>query len=420
MQPKTKLQHRVEELAPKLKPLSEEQKSWVYANVFSKDGQMKESTGHVYCSCCGATFRPKDKKHRCPNCGTKLEFKKVYYIQKKENVYCTLLDTCKEFQVVRHFIAERRTYKTKPNVYNLYECIQHWISPNGNDTVRSVERVIFSYDIWICGSPFQLRRCNERHIVNSWIIPYGKLTELVRRNGASIPLFKKYLAAPEMIMQSILRDNRIEMLLKTGQLNLMAYAVKTDRVPYLHAIKVCNRNHYIVEDASMWYDYISMLEEMGYDTHNAHYVCPDNLSEAHDDLLRKKRKKRDAKELKRRIEESVIYERQYKERMGKFFGLVIANEDIVIKPLTSVLEFAKEGTAMHHCVFDCKYFLKKDSLILSAKDKKGNRLETIEYDLKNKQVIQSRSYSNGVSPEHRKIIKLMKTADIKINRCIFA
>lgn len=36
------------------------------------------------------------------------------------------------------------------------------------------------------------------------------------------------------------------------------------------------------------------------------------------------------------------------------------------------------GEAMHHCVFSAGYYKRPESLILSAKDSKGNRLETIE------------------------------------------
>ena len=44
---------------------------------------------------------------------------------------------------------------------------------------------------------------------------------------------------------------------------------------------------------------------------------------------------------------------------------------------------------MHHCVFTNEYYLKADSLILSATID-GKRIETIEVSLKRMEVVQSR------------------------------
>ena len=47
------------------------------------------------------------------------------------------------------------------------------------------------------------------------------------------------------------------------------------------------------------------------------------------------------------------------------------------KVLDSVEAIRQEGEAMHHCVFTNEYYLKADSLILSATID-GKRIETIE------------------------------------------
>ena len=66
-----------------------------------------------------------------------------------------------------------------------------------------------------------------------------------------------------------------------------------------------------------------------------------------------------------------------------------------------------EGNAMHHCVFACGYYDKDSSLILSAKDRAGNRVETIEVSLKTYQVLQSRGVCNSNTQYHDKIIQLV-------------
>lgn len=60
----------------------------------------------------------------------------------------------------------------------------------------------------------------------------------------------------------------------------------------------------------------------------------------------------------------------------------------------------------HHCVFSSGYYLKPDSLILSAmiEDK---RIETIEFSLKNGSIVQSRGVCNQTTEYHQQIIDLV-------------
>ena len=104
------------------------------------------------------------------------------------------------------------------------------------------------------------------------------------------------------------------------------------------------------------------------------------------------------------------FEEQYRERMQAFFGLSFGSEDIRISPLKSVEEFAEEGLAMHHCVYAMGYYdgeRHPDSLIMSARDKEGNRLETIEVNTKSWKIIQSRGVCNQNSPRHEDIVRLI-------------
>ena len=77
----------------------------------------------------------------------------------------------------------------------------------------------------------------------------------------------------------------------------------------------------------------------------------------------------------------------------------------------SVAEFKAEGDAMHHCVFGNAYYdVKKHphSLILSAKDNEGHRLETTELNTKTWKVMQSRALQNGKTKFHNEIVKLVE------------
>ena len=73
-------------------------------------------------------------------------------------------------------------------------------------------------------------------------------------------------------------------------------------------------------------------------------------------------------------------EKHFKELKSKFFGICFTDGIIQVHVLESVQEHLEEGASMHHCVFSNAYYLKEDSLILSATIE-GKRIETIEVSL---------------------------------------
>lgn len=120
---------------------------------------------------------------------------------------------------------------------------------------------------------------------------------------------------------------------------------------------------------------------------------------------RKVKEKRDAEEKRKEAEK---WEKMYRKEKGKFFGLCFGDDDITVTVISSVAEMAEEGVMMHHCVYANGYYKKPDSLILSAKDNVGNRIETVEVSLKTFGVVQSRAVCNGISSYHNRIIELVK------------
>jgi len=98
----------------------------------------------------------------------------------------------------------------------------------------------------------------------------------------------------------------------------------------------------------------------------------------------------------------------YKQK-SRFFGIVINDSDIEITVLNSIEAYRTEGAAMHHCMFRLEYYARTDSLILSAHDRKGNRIETVEFDLTQGKVIQSRGLCNANTEYHDRIINLVNS-----------
>ena len=63
---------------------------------------------------------------------------------------------------------------------------------------------------------------------------------------------------------------------------------------------------------------------------------------------------------------------------------------------------------MHHCVYRMGYYKRPESLILSARDRGGNRLETVEVNLNTFSVVQSRGLQNHPTLAHADIIRLVE------------
>ena len=99
-------------------------------------------------------------------------------------------------------------------------------------------------------------------------------------------------------------------------------------------------------------------------------------------------------ETKRKLERMEEEKTAYRKRWAKVLTLMLTGQNLNVRPLQTVEEFAEEGKAMHHCVFDNGYYRKQNCLILSAKDADGNRLATIEYNTKNMEIVQCRAACN--------------------------
>ncbi len=417
MKPRSNRERQVVRLSAKLKPLSQAQKQWAISHIFTPTAYASKK--HAWCSECGNAFSHVSsgvvrdivgETTNCPHCGKTLKFTSSRRHIDNVAWYMTVLTTVGGFQVCRHFFVTRCAAKGKAVSYEFREAVQNWIDSTGNEVVLARKVRWFSrfIDDWDFSSPLSLKRHGSKYkytsgrykIWSDYVCPYGKVLPKLRRNG-----FKWGFSAFSLseLYKLLLKDGECERLLKNGQIELLKYKHRHDDVPlpYQHAVRIAIRHHYIVPDAPMWMDYLRNLERLGYDTHNPHYICPPNLKEAHDRVLAKWRKQRV------RIE-AAQYEKAYQDAKAKFFGICFGDENITVAVISSVREMAEEGAEMHHCVYANQYFLKPDSLILSARDKQGHRIETIEVSLKTFEVVQSRGVCNRNTEYHDRIIRLVK------------
>lgn len=433
MKPTNDYQRHIVSLHEQLPAITEKQKQWAFEHCFETDAYFTK--GYVWCLHCGEVFEKASSElivspaseAVCPKCGRKLKLENSRKSKYKESWYYTILTTTKGFQVCRHFIVEKTMWKTTKHLhgcrkpyFTINEAVQNWIDEDGKETIiaRPCKAIMGVYDAWNFSKPMEIRRNrysqyvyapNKYDINAKYIYPHRNILPKIKRRGYTGRF--RGLSASELY-KLLLKDKEAEILAKNSQFDLLYFKWKRDysefTMPFAHSIRIANRNKYIVKDASTWMDYLNLLEYFHLDTHNAHYVCPRNLKAEHDKLLARKQRIEEKIELEKKLAEAKQWEAKYRESKGKFFDICFGNEDIVIKVIQSVAEMAEEGKHMHHCVFQLEYYKKPNSLILSAKDKDGKRIETIEIDLKTFQVIQSRGVCNHNTDRHNEIIKLVQ------------
>ncbi len=425
MRPRTKIQREVAALFPTLPPITAKHEAYALAHSHEYTGYF--SVGEIWCTNCGkVTGNPDPTVQRnngdnfvCPHCGAKLTIKRSTKKKISDKRYFTILTTCKGWQVVRHFLCYWNVRKGCKVNFHITEVVQIWLKEDGTEVIVARACTIHGGDSWDLWRPMDIRTRHHSWYdyngtkYNIWadcIYPEYKVLPILRRNGFNLNATKRGMP-PCRLMLALLNDPEAEFLVKTrqyGLLNYFKFKRSISCARYLHAIKICNRNGYKIKDGSMWTDYIDLLEYFHLDTHNAHYVCPKNLKAAHDKLHARKERA----EAKRRAEEerknAIKWEQQYKASKGAYFGICFGDENIHIAVITSVADMAEEGAFMHHCVYSAGYYKRDDSLILTARDKDGNRLETIELSLKTFEVVQSRGKCNSSTEYHDRILGLVK------------
>ena len=409
MKPRTKLQLQVMRLSESLSDIENKMLSWAKVDCLEHRGYATKK--RVVCMDCGQTFSPDLVKHKrvvCSHCQTKLSVEQSRKTTDKQRVYVAIAELHGEFQVIRNFDIYAYYRTGEQPRYFVQEILQHWILSNGKREVVARNHTIN----WYCDSWNGYMEIRQKSYTSKYdVYPYK-----LHPSSCFWPEMKCYgidyrlrgITSLEAIIH-IPKNPKAETLLKAKQYNLLQYCVAnpyrvSDHWP---SIKICLRRKYIVKDVEMWIDYLNLLSYFQKDLRNAHYVCPANVKKEHDRLVDRKRRVQERERIERKRRKAIEDEKTYQELKAKFFGIEFCDYLIHISVLQSVNEVMQEGDAMHHCVFTNEYYLKPDSLLLSARIK-DKRLETIEVSLTKFAVLQSRAACNGISEYNDRIIKLVK------------
>lgn len=419
MKARTKLQLDVIQRSKELRNLDNFMCEWVKTDYVTYTGFATKK--RAVCMQCGESFSTElvsRKRAVCPHCSTKLKVEVSRKTTEKQAFYTAYAQTYCDYQVIRYFIHYCYFRAGNQAKIGSWEIMQLWVKEDGKCEIVGLDHRLNNYcDAWT--GDWEIRK-EQRYYgyyngskYDIWpdkYHPESKFKEIYTKYGINANLDGlTFLKA----IQEIPRNPRLETLLKCKQYQLLnLFRGLTITNDYWSAIKICIRNRYKVKDAQMWVDYVDLLRYVNKDIHNAKYVCPANLRKEHDRLVKKKRDIQRKQAAERKRQQVQEWEEQFKALKGNLIGIVFQEDNLTIKTLDSVQEYLEEGDALHHCIFTNEYFLRKESICLSAR-MKGEPLETIELSLKDMKIVQCHGKFNQPSKHHDKIIEAVnKNASI--------
>lgn len=409
MKPRNKFEQAVLTQSQHLRPITKAQRQWAFRECIDHYAY-RLPKGKTTCMDCGHSWQMiKPTEHcTCPQCGAGLEVITTRARKLQQRQYFTVLTTLGGYQVLRMYLLISGMEKGYQASSSVMEIGQYWWDERGRQSIVAVQRTMGHYiDSFAYYSPMAIRHDNEayRFIARFPLYPEVKLSDTLQRNGFE---GKCYGIAPTSLIPALLTDSRAETLMKAGRTEHLAYFLSRPRNwdAYWPAYKITLRRDYDITDIALWCDYVDMLRRLGKDTHNAHYVCPEDLQQAHDEVHRKLRARQEREQEEHKRQKAQEDEARFQKLKAPFFGITFTDGTIQIRVLESVQEYIEEGQALHHCVFTNEYHLKEKSLILSARIE-GKRVETIEVSLETMQVIQCRGLQNKNTEYHERIIELV-------------
>ncbi len=431
MRPRTKAHLKIVRLTDYLEDLESDKdfRSWAFKDCLGHKGFATKNK--VLCLDCGNTFSPtlvSRKKAVCPSCKTKISVTESRCTTDKQTNWFAVAEIVGEYQVIRNFELIARYKKGEPVDHYLHEILQYWVHPTEKIQMFGKLHSLNNFcDSW--GGSMEIReengkgwRPNKYDVYARKYYPKSIFKAEYSKYGINCELQGiSFLEAIKLLPHS----PWAETLLKAKQYAILGYNT-SNRVFSRHwdSIKICLRNNYKVTDASMYYDYLQLLDYFKKDLHNAFYVCPKNMKKEHDRLSNKKREILRVQEIQRNKEKAIQRQqnleramKEYIESNKPFLGLKFTAGKISIQLLQSVDEFKQEGDELQHCLYTNEYYLKTDKLIFSARVE-GKRTETIEFNLTNLKIEQARGFKNNPTKYHGKIIKLLNKNLPKIEKIL--
>lgn len=265
---------------------------------------------------------------------------------------------------------------------------------------------------WNTFSPMRYRKLvpysNAEYFANSYgdKIAGSTLHPILRRNGLTsdkLNYFDKKDKDFRFLIKLVAKEPFYETLIKSNQWKLALYYFPNEehkKAMLLNLRFGIDISGLSKDDFTLWKDSISLMQEVGIDWHNPKLLA--DWRHQHDIAVKRKAKLDELKEL----EKIATHEEEFVKAHKKYLGIAFENEGLHFHTLDSVKEYYEEGKHMHHCVYQCRYYLKKDVVIFSIRDDNGERLATLEYNVKSKEIVQCRAVCNKVPERYDDMVKV--------------
>jgi hypothetical protein len=441
MKARTAKERTVEALtAQYIHPLTDEQiraaHSVARLNTYEACPGNGKDRGLVWCTDCGNVidYRPAllinhDEPCICGHCGAKLQGTydakqgRGHHSHEDELLVC-LAEAHGDWQVFRYFrICSTSRLGQPVTFYPPREVVRRWynVVHGGKAVVWSCGQVVSGYRACWVAAPLTLKQETERPTYygtssykftpHAWI-PGSTWHKLLTRDGFTEGTARRLNLAPYEIVP-VFTMPQLVTLVKAHKYRLARYYSGGSDNGFRElledwpSVKVAMRHGYAPKDIQLWHDLLHSLRTLGRDIRSPRWICPENLRAAHDIASNQVARHYAALRAGEK-KATIIEEKKYRERISAFLDLSLRGNGFTIAVIPTVEDVRIEGEKMHHCVFKMRYYERATSLLLSARDFDGKRLETIEFDLVRGKVLQSRAACNGTSPQHRAILAVMQ------------
>ena len=324
MKPRNKFEQAVLAQSKYLRPITKTQTQWAFRECIEHFAY-RLPKGNTTCMDCGHSWQMIEPVEHCtcPQCGAGLEVITTRARKLKQRQYFTVLTTSGGYQVLRMYLLIAGMEKGYQATSSVMEIGQYWWDERGRQSIIAVQRTMGHYiDSFAYYSPMAIRRDSEayRLVARCPLYPEVKLSDTLKRNGFE---GKYYGIAPSSLIPALLTDSRAETLLKAGRTEHLRYFLSRARKidEYWPAYKITLRRGYDITDIALWCDYVDMLRRLGKDTHNAHYVCPEDLQAAHDTAQRKLQAQREKEAEAQRRQKAIENEERFQASKPLSLGL---------------------------------------------------------------------------------------------------
>ncbi len=428
MKPRNQREKEVVKLSDKLPPLTKAQIHWGIENAVPR---VIYTTGKkCWCTLCGHTFDASPgETHECPNCHRESKVEKSRKRLNRGFEYQQFITVKKGWQVIRYILFKWESRAGEKLQIDTMTFMEKWCRPG--QPMITMAGLVKMCPYWREQpyseySPISIK--NPSYFSSEWmrvrVYPKKILLPTYFKCGYQEKMWSDYDA--EQIFGKIFAIPHFEALYKSGKFKELHKKMRDAELfsKYWPSIKVALRHGfdpYKLNISYNYWDYLGMLKFLHKDMRSPRYVAPKDWDDIHNRIneeaakkrLKIERRRQEREELRRALMEEeqrkreIALEGDFTKRIRKFAALVITDESLCISPLMSIQEFFDEGKAMHHCVFSGGYYKRKDSLVLSARNSNGERLETIEINLLSMSIAQSFGVSNSITFEHEHIAQLI-------------